>query len=258
MLFWMLQQYPNIRRAIINDINPDLATAYQVVQQHSEELIKALNVVQDFYHKLGTEESRRSYFEQMRAEFNQRPLAPLRNTVVLIFLNRTCFNGLYRVNSKGGFNVPFGRYDRPSICNPDTIRADSALLARVTILNGDFAEVLLHVPANGFFYFDPPYKPLNKTALFNAYATETFDDTSQCRLATFCRNLDAQGHRWLLSNSDVQNTNSADSYFDDLYTGFALQRIQAKRTINSKAEGRGHISELLINNYAPVEIPQLV
>lgn len=194
----------------------------------------------------------------MRAEFNQRPLEPLRNTVVLIFLNRTCFNGLYRVNSKGGFDVPFGRYDRPSICNPDTIRADSALLARVTILNGDFAEVLNHVPANGFFYFDPPYKPLSKTALFNAYATETFDDDSQSRLTTFCRNLDAQGHQGLLSNSDVQNTDSTNSYFDDLYAGFAVRRIQAKRTINSKAEGRGRISELLINNYTPAGIPQLV
>ncbi|MET4076802.1 DNA adenine methylase [Hymenobacter sp. UYCo722] len=257
VLFWMLQRYSNIRNAIINDINPDLTTAYQVVQQYPEELIKALNTVQEFYDKLGTEEARRSYFDEMRAEFNQRPLAPLRNTVVLIFLNRTCFNGLYRVNSKGGFNVPFGRYDRPSICNPATIRADSALLARVTILNGDFAEVLPHIPSNGFFYFDPPYKPLSKTALFNAYATETFDDDSQSRLAAFCRTLDAQGHRWLLSNSDMQNTDSADAYFDDLYTGFALQRIQAKRTINSKAGGRGHISELLINNYALADMPQL-
>ena len=258
VLFWMLQHYPNIRRAIINDINPDLTTAYQVVQQRPEELIKALSAVQDFYHKLPTEEARRSYFEGLRAEFNQRPLEPLRNTVVLIFLNRTCFNGLYRVNSKGGFNVPFGRYDRPTICNAATIRADSALLARVTILNGDFAEVLPHLPSNSFCYFDPPYKPLSKTALFNAYATETFDDASQSRLASFCRTLDARGHRWLLSNSDVQNTDAADGYFDDLYAGFAVRRIQAKRTINSKAEGRGHISELLISNYAAAETPQLV
>ncbi|MFC6225739.1 DNA adenine methylase [Hymenobacter artigasi] len=257
VLFWMLQQYPNIRRAVINDINPDLTTAYQVVQQRPEELIKALNTIQEFYYKLGTEDARRSYFDEVRAEFNQRPLAPLRNTVALIFLNRTCFNGLYRVNSKGGFNVPFGRYDRPSICNPTTIRADSALLARVTILNGDFTEVLPHVSANSLFYFDPPYKPLSKTALFNAYATETFDDGAQCRLAEFCRNLDTRGYRWLLSNSDVQNTDSGNSYFDDLYAGFALQRVQAKRTINSKAEGRGHISELLINNYALTDMPQL-
>ena len=258
VLFWMLQQYPNVRRAIINDINPDLTTAYRVVQQRPEELIKALSAVQEFYHKLPTEGVRRSYFEELRAEFNQRPLEPLRNTVVLIFLNRTCFNGLYRVNSKGGFNVPFGRYDRPTICNAATIRADSALLARVTILNGDFAEVLTHVPNNGFFYFDPPYKPLSKTALFNAYAIETFDDASQCRLAAFCRDLDAQGHRWLLSNSDVQNTDVADAYFDDLYAGFAVRRVQAKRIINSKAEGRGHIRELLINNFAPTEILQLL
>ena len=258
VLFWILQHYPNIRRAVINDINPDLATAYRVVQQRPEELIHALRVVEEFYHALPTEAARRTYFEELRAEFNHRPLAPLRNTVVLIFLNRTCFNGLYRVNSKGGFNVPFGRYDRPSICNPGTLRAASVLLARVTILNGDFAQVLPHVPANSIFYLDPPYKPLSKTALFNAYATETFDDASQGRLAAFCRTLDAQGHRWLLSNSDMRNTNEADSYFDDLYAGFAMRRIQAKRTINSKADGRGHISELLINNYTPTEVPQLV
>lgn len=257
VLFWMLQAYPNIQQAIINDINPDLTTAYRIVQQRPEDLIHALADVQEQYYKLPTEEARRTYFETLRDEFNTRPLEPLRNTVVLIFLNRTCFNGLYRVNSKGGFNVPFGRFDRPTICNPEVIRADSALLQRVTILNGDFAAVLPHVHTDSFFYFDPPYKPLSKTALFNAYATETFDDASQHRLASFCRSLDAQGQRWLLSNSDVQNADATNMYFDELYTGFTVQRILAKRTINSKADGRGRISELLINNYAPVEISQL-
>ncbi|MGI4759851.1 MAG: DNA adenine methylase [Janthinobacterium lividum] len=252
VLFWMLQAYPNIRRAIINDINPDLTTAYRVVQQQPEELIRALSAVQEQYYGLSTEEARRTYYEAMRAEFNIRPLEPLRNTVVLIFLNRTCFNGLYRVNSKGGFNVPFGKHERPTICHAEAIRADSALLARVTILNGDFAEVLPLVPANSLFYFDPPYKPLSKTASFNAYATETFDDTSQHRLAAVCRTLDTQGHRWLLSNSDLQNTEAGNTYFDELYAGFAVQRIAAKRMINSKADGRGSISELLINNYSPV------
>lgn len=250
VLFWMLQAYPNIRQAIINDINPDLATAYQVVQQRPQELIKALTAIQEAYYRLLSEVARRTYFEEARAEFNTRPLEAVRNTAVLMFLNRTCFNGLYRVNSKGGFNVPFGRYDQPVICHPQTILADSQLLARVTILQGDFARVLDHAPANSFFYFDPPYKPLTKTAAFNAYASETFDTTSQERLATFCHSLDARGSQWLLSNSDPQNTDAADSYFDDLYADFTIRRIQAKRHINSKAEGRGKISELLISNYA--------
>ena len=205
-----------------------------------------------------SEAARRTYFEELRAEFNTRPLEAVRNTAVLIFLNRTCFNGLYRVNSKGGFNVPFGRYDQPVICHPQTILADSRLLARVTILQGNFAQVLSHTPANSFFYFDPPYKPLSKTAAFNAYATETFDAASQERLAAFCHELDARGSQWLLSNSDPQNTDAADSYFDDLYADFTIRRIQAKRHINSRAGGRGKISELLISNYALAPEVQLV
>ena len=256
-LFWMLQAYPNIRQAIINDINPDLTTAYQVVQQRPQELIKALTAIQEFYYRLPSEVARRSYFEELRTEFNTRPLEAVRNTAVLMFLNRTCFNGLYRVNSKGGFNVPFGRYDQPVICHPQTILADSRLLARVTILQGDFSETINHAPTNSFFYFDPPYKPLSKTATFNAYATETFDAASQERLAAFCHELDAQGSQWLLSNSDPQNTDASDCYFDDLYAEFTIRRIQAKRHINSKAAGRGKISELLISNYALVPEVQL-
>ncbi len=257
VLFWLLQTYPNIQRAIINDINPDLVTAYRVVQQRPQELINALTAIQEQYHRLPTEESRRAYFEETRVEFNTRPLEELRNTVLLIFLNRTCFNGLYRVNSKGHFNVPFGRYAQPTICHPHTIIAASQLLGRVTILEGDFATVLAHTPANSFFYFDPPYKPLSKTAAFNAYATETFDAVSQQRLANVCRELDTRCQRWLLSNSDPQNTDAADSYFDDLYAGFTIQRIQAKRSINSKGDSRGKIGELLINNYAAEQVAEL-
>ena len=257
VLFWLLQTYPNIRRAIINDINPDLVTAYRVVQQRPQELINELMAIQEQYHRLPSEEVRRTYFEDTRAEFNTRPLEELRNTALLIFLNRTCFNGLYRVNSKGHFNVPFGRYDQPTICHPHTIMAASQLLARVTILEGDFATILAHAPANSFFYFDPPYKPLSKTATFNAYATETFDAASQQRLADACRELDTQGQRWLLSNSDPQNIDATDSYFDDLYAGFTIQRIQAKRSINSKANSRGNIGELLISNYTVEQVAEL-
>ncbi|HEX8351205.1 MAG TPA: DNA adenine methylase, partial [Hymenobacter sp.] len=124
-------------------------------------------------------------------------------------------------------------------------------------LQGDFSQVIDNAPDNSFFYFDPPYKPLSKTAAFNAYATETFDAASQERLAAFCHRLDARGSQWLLSNSDPQNTDAADCYFDNLYAGFTIRRIQAKRHINSKAEGRGKISELLISNYALSQEAQL-
>ena len=257
ILFWILQTYPNIRQAIISDINPDLATAYRVIQQRPHDLINALTAIQETYYRLVVETDRRNYFEEMRTEFNTRPLAEVRNTALLIFLNRTCFNGLYRVNSKGGFNVPFGRYAQPAICHPPTILADSQLLARVTILQGDFAATLTQAPANSFCYFDPPYKPLNKTAAFNAYATEAFGHEAQQRLAACCQHLDAQGTSWLLSSSDPKNTDAADTYFDDLYADFTIERVQAKRHINSKAAGRGKISELLIRNYAVKPIAEL-
>ena len=164
-------------------------------------------------------------------------------------MNRTCFNGLYRVNSKKEFNVPFGRYSNPKICDAENIEAVSALLQNVIILNGDYQETLQHAEKNSFFYFDPPYKPLNKTSSFNAYAAEVFNDEQQERLAGFCRKIDAEGHQWLLSNSDMKNENEDDHYFDNLYSGFNIKRVKAKRMINSNSLKRGAIDEVLIKNY---------
>lgn len=251
VLFKILPQFPTLRRAVINDLNPDLYRAYVAVQQRPEELIQVLQEIQETYDRFGREEERRRYFDTLREEFNGRQLDALRNTALLIFLNRTCFNGLYRVNSKGKFNVPFGKYARPRLCDPPTIRADSDLLQRVTILNGDFSETLNQVSGRAFFYFDPPYKPLSATASFNSYASETFGDAAQERLAQFCRELDRAGHWWLLSNSDVKNTDAENHFFDELYQGFPIQRVKAKRAINSKGGKRGEISELLISNYVP-------
>ncbi|UOR06217.1 DNA adenine methylase [Hymenobacter aerilatus] len=256
VMFWMLQHYRSITTAIINDINPDLTTAYQVIKEQPEELIKQLAAMQAEYYALIGEDVRREFFDKIRAEFNTRTLDSLRNTCLLIFLNKTCFNGLYRVNSKSKFNVPFGKYEKPLICDSATIRANSHLLSRVTILTGDFSETLKHISGRAFFYFDPPYKPLSTTASFNAYVSEVFNDESQQRLANFCRTLDEQEHYWLLSNSDVKNTDADNHYFDDLYDGFNIRRIQASRNINSKGTERGKISELLISNYQGV--PELI
>lgn len=258
VLFRLLSQYPNIHRAIINDINPDLYEAYRTIQQRPEDLIQVLQGIQETYDNLVSEEERRAYFDTLRAEFNKRDIEPLRNTTLLIALNKTCFNGLYRVNSKGKFNVPFGKYERPRICDPQTIRATSELLQRVTILKGDFSKTIEQVSGRAFYYMDPPYKPLSATASFNAYVSEAFDDASQLRLATFCRELDAAGHLWLMSNSDVKNTDQDNHFFDELYQDFQIQRIRAKRAINSNGEKRGEISELLIANYVREEVPQMV
>jgi DNA adenine methylase len=158
------------------------------------------------------------------------------------------------VNSKNGFNVPFGRYANPKICDEENINAVSYFLQKVTILHGDFENTLDHCSGKSFFYFDPPYRPLSQTASFNSYSSETFNDNEQKRLAGFCKLLDSKGHHWLLSNSDPKNTDAADTFFDDLYADFFIARVNARRMINSDSSKRGEIKELLISNYPLTEV----
>jgi len=252
IMFWFLQQFPNVHSAVINDINTDLVKAYITVKEEPYALIDALKIIQNRYYNLTSEESRKSFFLEKRDEFNSRHLSVLDNTALLIFLNRTCFNGLYRVNSKNHFNVPFGKYDKPKICDPETIIADSNILQRVTILNGDYKQTLNYAAENTFFYFDPPYKPISKTSSFNSYAKDTFDDNEQIRLKIFCDGLTVKGYQWLLSNSDPRNINPDNNFFDELYFGSpnCINRVRARRIINSNSSKRGEIFELLISNYA--------
>jgi len=251
VMFWFLQKYSNVRKAIINDVNADLAKAYNVIKEEPYILIERLTTIQKKYYSFTTEDDRQKFFLEKRAEFNSRHLSALDNTSLLIFLNRTCFNGLYRVNSKNHFNVPFGKYNNPKICDPETILADSKILQRVVILNGDYTETIHHATANSFFYFDPPYKPISKTSSFNAYAKDSFDDKEQIRLKQFCDTLTGKGDKWLLSNSDPKNINPDDNFFDDLYRSSTIHidRVKARRAINSNASKRGEIHELLIHNY---------
>ena len=190
----------------------------------------------------------------MRRSFNEEPLKPIDKTAILIFLNRTCFNGLYRENAKGFFNVPFGRYANPMICNEEVIYADSELLNRynVEILNGDFKKSVNYMDAYGlnFFYFDPPYRPLSATSSFNTYVKEEFSDNEQRDLANFCRTLNKKANvRWMLSNSDCSSKNPADTFFEDIYSGFDIQRVYASRMVNANASKRGKLTELLVRNY---------
>jgi DNA adenine methylase len=256
IMFWFLQRFPNVRSAVINDINADLTTAYTTIKEEPYPLIESLKIIQNKYYRLTSEEDRRIFFLEKRDEFNSWHLTSLENTTLLIFLNRTCFNGLYRVNSKNHFNVPFGKYDKPKICDPETIIADSNILQKVTILNGDYKETLNYAANNAFFYFDPPYKPISKTSSFNSYAKDTFDDNEQIRLKHFCDELTSKGYQWLLSNSDPKNINAEDNFFDDLYSGKSIyiDRVKAKRIINSNSAKRGEIFELLISNYVPKNI----
>lgn len=234
MLFYMLQRYPNIQHAVINDVNSDLTTCYQTVRDMPEELITSLKDIQDAYNALQTEDGRRDFFLAVRDRYNEKNLDPIENTTKFIFLNRTCFNGLYRVNKKGLFNVPFGKYTNPQICDPATIRLDSELLQRVEILTGDFEATLEHVgDGYNFFYFDPPYRPLNATSSFNSYSKEDFNDEEQIRLRDFCARLNGRlGIGWMLSNADCSAKNPEDTFFNVLYREYNRTHLLGKDGMN--------------------------
>ena len=244
MLFYMLQTHPNIKLAIINDINEDLTTCYKVVKQSPDALVESLKQIQKEYYSLQNEDARKQFFLLMRDEFNTKQLNPIDNTTLFFFLNRTCFNGLYRVNKAGLFNVPFGRYETPTICDPNTIYADSNLLQNVEILTGDYQQTLAHAVGNTLFYFDPPYRPLNNTSSFNDYAKEAFNDFAQRRLKEFCDQVEAAGYKFMLSNSDC-----SDMFFDDLYSQYIIERVWASRSVNANPQKRGKLTEILVHNY---------
>jgi len=250
MLFYMLQHYPNINHAIINDINPDLTTCYRTVRDNPKELIASLQDIENTYFSLNTEEARKEFFIVVRNRYNEKNLDPIENTTKFFFLNKTCFNGLYRVNKKGLFNVPFGRYSNPTICNPETILKDSELLQKVEILNGDFEETFKYAQGNTLFYFDPPYRPLNDTSSFNNYAKEAFNDDAQIRLKKYCDRINDAGFKFMLSNSDGKSVNGEDNFFDVLYAAYQIERVLASRSINSNPNKRGELTEILVRNYA--------
>lgn len=249
MLFYMLQTYPNIKSAVINDINPDLTLCYQVVRDNPTELIKSLNVIQSEYYALQTEEERKVFYLQQRERFNTKSLGKIDNTTLFFFLNRTCFNGLYRVNKSGKFNVPFGKYNTPTICDPTTIYADSKVLQKVDIMTGDFEQTFAKIEGNTFFYFDPPYRPLSNTSSFNDYSKEDFNDNAQIRLKLFCDRLNEADVDFMLSNSDCLGKDGTDRFFDDLFIDYSIERVWASRNVNAIASKRGKLTEIVVNNY---------
>lgn len=253
MLFYMLQHFPNIKHAVINDINTDLTTCYQTIRDNAEELILSLKDIEEYYLSIKEEEERKSFFMSVREQYNQKNLAPVDNTTKFIFLNRTCFNGLYRVNKSGLFNVPFGKYKNPKICDPQTIRKDSELLQRVEILNGDFEETFNYAKGNTLFYFDPPYRPLSDTSSFNDYTKESFNDDAQIRLKEYCDRINNAGYSFMLSNSDCKGRTESDNFFDILYKDYQIERVWASRSINANPNKRGKLTEILVHNYPCVE-----
>ena len=247
VMFWILQEYPNIERAVINDINEELICTYRVIKEGVEELIAQLSRIQSEYLPLNSD-ARKAYFMAKRALFNTKKTTPVETAALFIFLNRTCFNGLYRVNSKGDFNVPHGKYANPRICDAENLRACSNVLQNVDILCGDFAETGRYACPDTLFYFDPPYKPITDTSSFTSYAKGGFDDQEQIRLRDFCDSISEAGSSFIASNSDPRDVNPEETFFDTLYNHFIIKRVSASRMINSDASGRGAISELMISN----------
>lgn len=243
MLFYMLQNYPNIQRAIINDLNQSLITCYQIIRDKPQELIRELSLIQKNYLPL-SELQRKDFYLETRSRFNAQRGDDISTSAFLIFLNRTCFNGLYRENKSGHFNVPFGKYASPTICDEVTIMEDSRLLQKVEILCGDYQQTQQYIQGNTFFYFDPPYRPLNTTSSFNDYTKEKFNDDEQRRLRNFCDEIHDAHCYFMLSNSACQ-----DGFFEKLYQGYDIQQVHASRSINANPAKRGKLTELVIRNY---------
>lgn len=251
VLFWLINNYTNINKIVINDINTDLINTYNTIKQNVDKLIVILEKYQSEYHSLADNpEQQKEYYYAKRELFNSRSSEVTIQSALFIFLNKTCFNGLFRVNKSNGFNVPQGSYKKPLICDDKNLRKVAVALQKVIILNGDYTDTLKYVnpQENTLYYLDPPYKPLSETSSFNSYSHKNFDDSEQVRLKLFCDELDKRDIDWILSNSDVRGKDSNNHFFDDLYKNYNIDRIMAKRSINANPEKRGKLTELLINN----------
>lgn len=249
VLFYILNNY-NIKEVYISDINSKLIVTYKIIKKNVDELIIKLEKIQEEYLRLD-ENSRKIYYLEKRKEFNLSNLNDIDIATLFIFLNKTCFNGLYRVNKKGEFNVPMGKYKKPLICDRENLKQVSNKLKNVKIICGDYKKSMKFIDSDTFVYFDPPYRPINITSSFTAYTKDSFTDNEQIELAKYIDKLTEKGAKIMLSNSDPKNVNKNDAFFDELYNKnkYNIFRVKAKRTINSNASSRGEIYELVIINY---------
>ena len=255
VLINILQKY-DIKEVYAFDINMDLINCYNVIKSNVEELIEELEKIENSFLVLENKE-REEYFYKIREEYNAYNLSEndinVKRASEFIFLNRTCFNGLYRVNKNGKFNVPCGKYKNPTICDSNNLRNLSYLIRNVNFKYGDYKKSEKYIDSNTFVYFDPPYRPLSNTSGFTSYTKEDFNDENQKELAKYYKLLDEKDAKLMLSNSNPKNTNKDDNFFEEIYKGFYINEISAKRMINANTKGRGEISELLITNYREME-----
>ena len=241
---------------MINDINKELINTYYQVKNHCEELIEQLYEIQTKYRNF-TQEEKKELFYEKRNRYNELKVngddaENLEKATLFIFLNKTCFNGLYRVNSKGFFNVPFNNAKNPLICDAENLRSCSKVLQNVTLRVGDYKECENFIDEKSFVYLDPPYRPLTQTSAFTSYSENQFLDKEQVELANFIESISKKGSTILASNSDPKNSNVEDNFFDNLYSNFEIERVSASRMINANPEKRGAINEILISNIATI------
>lgn len=249
----------DFEKIVLNDINEECILTYKVVQNNIYELIALLQKMEDeFIGKENMEEKEEMYYIQ-RDRFNKSKTKIdysnfsdewIEHAALMIFLNKTCFNGLYRQNREGLFNVPFGKRKNPTICDEENLLEVNTALMGVKLLSKHFSDLTDEIDEKTFVYIDPPYRPLSDTSSFNEYSKIPFNDDSQRELAEWFKHLNNEKKVFImLSNSDPTNTNPEDDFFDRLYEEFNIERVKASRTINSKGNGRGEIRELLITNF---------
>lgn len=250
VLFDILNKY-DLKEVYISDTNAELMNSYKFIRDDVENLIRKLNTLQEEFIPLD-EEHRKEYYYEKRERFNYLKGTnnfDVEQAALMIFLNKTCFNGLYRVNKKGQFNVPMGAYKNPLICNEKNLKAVSNKLQEVSIVCGDYKKSADFIDEHTFVYFDPPYRPLNQTSGFTSYTEADFSDEDQKELAKFVDEMDKKGARIVVSNSDPKNANEDDDFFDKIYSSHTISRVNASRMINSNSKNRGKITELLISNF---------
>ena len=224
--------------AYINDVNSDLINIYEVIKDNVEELISSLQKHKnesEYFYKIRD-------FDRNHKEFTK--LSNIEKASRMLYLNKTCYNGLYRVNNAGEFNSPFGSYKNPNIVNAPTLRAVNKYFneAEIYISNVDYSEVLHKIPKESFVYLDPPYDPVSATSNFTGYTKGGFNREEQIRLRECCDQLDERGIKFMLSNS-------ATDFIKEQYSKYFINTVKAKRAINSVASKRGDIDEVVIRNY---------
>ena len=251
VLFDILSKY-KLDEVYISDKNLELINTYKSIRDNVDILIKSLKEMEEQYIPLNNED-RKIYYYEKREEYNSLKINSevnnIEKAILFIFLNKTCFNGLYRVNKKGKFNVPMGAYKKPKICDEENLKNVSLTLRNVKIVYADYRESEKFIDDKTFVYIDPPYRPLNITSSFTSYTENDFNDKEQIELAEYINVLNKKGAKIVISNSDPKNNDIDDNFFDKLYKNYNINRVKATRMLNSNASLRGAINELLITNY---------